>query len=31
MVLNIRQSIDIGLGLWCLTPPSTIFQLCRRS
>jgi hypothetical protein len=26
-----HHCFQIGLGLWCLTPPSTIFQLYRGS
>jgi len=26
-----RSPLQIGLGLWCSTPPSTIFQLYRGS
>jgi hypothetical protein len=29
MIFNKYLSNKIWLGLWCLTPLSTIFQLCR--
>jgi hypothetical protein len=28
-LLTMISDITFGLGLWCLTPLSTIFQLCR--
>jgi hypothetical protein len=30
-MLNIPRLFKVGLGLWCLTPLATIFQLYRGS